>query len=415
MGPEKKEARLRAGYEDSYDEAVADFEAFRRQTCERLASQWSDPPGKAKPRPCPACGKAARVRKYGVERRIVTRFGEVSAKRNYHVCSCGHGFYPKDEELGFDEDNLSRDVLARVLDFVVSDTFEASRERLRLHHGIELSETKLRHLFERQSAPLADREKPCPVAPLPLTKANAHQPVVIECDGSMVRQTRGFGEVKLFGVQVLGETKRVFLAEAKDKDRFEAQLFESPGFEKLSKREVLWIGDGQPYNWGLKRRLCPQARELVDFYHVMEHAHQAAKALFGDGDACADLYARRVSRLLLSGEIETLFDELKACIPYQPRTKAGKKEEAVLRPLLKYLKGNRNRLDYKGFRERGWPMGSGAIESAHKWVIQKRMKQAGMCWSPRNAQRMATLRALRASVGIERFAEMLEQANRMAA
>ncbi len=45
--------------------------------------------------------------------------------------------------MGFDEDNLSRDVLAKVLDFVVTDTFEASRERLRLHHELDLSETKL--------------------------------------------------------------------------------------------------------------------------------------------------------------------------------------------------------------------------------------------------------------------------------
>ncbi len=231
----------------------------------------------------------------------------------------------------------------------------------------------------------------------------------------MVRPTRGFGEIKLFGVQVLGESERVFLAEAHDKDRFEAQRRESEGFARLRKREVLWIGDGLPYNWGLKRRLCPHAHELVDFYHVMEYAHDAAKGLLGQGDACAELYARRISDLLLSGEIDLLFDELKECTPYKPRTKAGKKDEAALLPLLNYLKKNRNRLDYKGFKERGWPLGSGIIENAHKWVIQKRMKQAGMCWSPENAQRMATLRALRSSVGTERFPEVLEIANQRAA
>lgn len=411
----KNEDRERAGYEDSYDEALSDYENYRKVMCKRLSRKWSDPEGKAKAVGCLQCGKNAWVKKYRVKRTIITKFGEVPVYRNYHACTCGHDFYPRDIEMGFDEDNLSRDVLAKVLDFVVTDTFEASRERLRLHHELDLSETKLLHLFQRKSAPLSDCEKPRPAVPLPLTDTNGHRPVVIECDGSMVRQTRGFGEIKLFCIQVMGESERVFLAEAKDKDRFEAQLRESKGFGHLRKREVLWIGDGLPYNWGLKRRLCPHAHELVDFYHVMEYAHDAAKGLFGQGDACVEIYARRISDLLLSGDIDLLFDELKECMPYKPRTKAGKKTEAALSPLLKYLKKNRHRIDYKGFREHGWPIGSGAIESAHKWVLQKRMKQAGMCWSPENAQRMATMRALRSSVGTERFSDVLEIANRRAA
>ena len=53
--------------------------------------------------------------------------------------------------------------------------------------------------------------------------------------------------------------------------------------------------------------------------------------------------------------------------------------------------------------------GYGAIESTHKHVLQRRMKLPGLAWSPQNAQRMATLLALQASVGPRAFYQHLEQ------
>jgi len=79
--------------------------------------------------------------------------------------------------------------------------------------------------------------------------------------------------------------------------------------------------------------------------------------------------------------------------------------------LWSYLERNAGRLDYKLFLENGWPIGSGGIESAHKWVLHKRMKQPGMRWSRENARKMACARALYASVGCYDFAELLERAN----
>lgn len=410
----KREAR-RASYEDSYDAEVAALETYQAEACERLSEKWSEPLSGGFAKPCPVCKGMARVRKYGVERTIITRFGAVKYQRNYHVCACGQGFYPRDAELGFDEENLTRDVSGWVLDLVVNDTFDASRDRLRFHHNIHVSTTWLLHFFERMSAPLGDSPQPCPVVPLPLNAANAHAPVVIEADGSMIRQRHGFGEVKLWDIQVLGSTEHVYMAEARDIHRFEDHLRQSPGFDLMAQREVLWIADGAAWIWKMKERLCPHALELLDYYHAMEHAHDAAKALLGDGDPCAKLFADRIAHLLKQGGIDTLFDELKECIPYKPKSKQGRREADILWPLLEYYEKNRHRLNYRQFKERGWPLGSGSVESAHKRVIQKRMKQAGMRWSPENAQRMASMRALYCSVGPQRFAQTLEQTYNIAA
>ena len=414
MGRKNKD-RERAGYEDSYDEAVSDYEDYREGMCNRLSSKWSDSKGKARAVTCPQCGKDAWVKKYGVKRTITTKFGEVPVFRNYHVCRCGHGFYPRDIEMGFDEDNLSRDVLKQVLDFVVTDTFEASRERLDLHHGIRLSASKLKAVFERKSKPFADRERPCPVVSLPVGTEKQHAPIMIQVDGSMIRHTDGWHETKLMSVQALGETERVYLAESLDKDRFEAQLRESPGFARLRKREVFWIADGAPWIWKMKERLCPHARELLDFYHVLEHGEAAASQAYGEGSDGASCFMNALTHRLIWKGKEAVFDLVKEHIPYRPRKKIDKHRAKSFGKLLNYLESNRERLNYKKFLDRGWPIGSGAIESAHKSVLQKRMKLSGMMWSPQNAQRMATLRALRSSVGPTKFAEAVFDSMRRAA
>ncbi len=53
--------------------------------------------------------------------------------------------------------------------------------------------------------------------------------------------------------------------------------------------------------------------------------------------------------------------------------------------------------------EYGLPIGSGIVESAHKHVLQARMKQAGQRWSMLRGRRMVQLRALYRTAGPRRF------------
>jgi hypothetical protein len=54
-------------------------------------------------------------------------------------------------------------------------------------------------------------------------------------------------------------------------------------------------------------------------------------------------------------------------------------------------------LDYQKALSEGLPIGSGEIESAHRYVIQKRLKLAGAWWKTDNAKRMVDLRIMRAN------------------
>ena len=61
--------------------------------------------------------------------------------------------------------------------------------------------------------------------------------------------------------------------------------------------------------------------------------------------------------------------------------------------LKSYITNKRDKINYSHYRESGWFVGSGAIESANKLIVQRRLKQAGMRWSVDGAQSLLTLRA----------------------
>jgi hypothetical protein len=60
--------------------------------------------------------------------------------------------------------------------------------------------------------------------------------------------------------------------------------------------------------------------------------------------------------------------------------------------LVTYLQNNKNRINYGHYKEQGLLFGSGAIESANRDIIQKRMKLSGQRWTLSGAQQMLNLR-----------------------
>jgi hypothetical protein len=67
--------------------------------------------------------------------------------------------------------------------------------------------------------------------------------------------------------------------------------------------------------------------------------------------------------------------------------------QALLQRERGYFQRNRARMDYPAFRARGLPIGSGAVESAAKHLVQLRLKRPGARWSEAGAQAILTLRA----------------------
>ena len=74
-------------------------------------------------------------------------------------------------------------------------------------------------------------------------------------------------------------------------------------------------------------------------------------------------------------------------------------EKAPVRQCHRYISNRLDQFDYKSAIEANLPIGSGEIESAHRYVIQKRLKLSGAWWERSNAQNMLALRVLRENGG----------------
>jgi len=139
------------------------------------------------------------------------------------------------------------------------------------------------------------------------------------------------------------------------------------------------------------RNMCPDAVHVLDYYHACEHLHQFAGLAFKDTEA-GKLWAQEQKDKLLESKTAEVIQAITAI---ECATKQAKENQESL---LNYYQDNFLRMDYSRYKKIGCGIiGSGAIESAHKAILQKRLKQAGQRWSHKGAQNVLNLRATNGS------------------
>jgi hypothetical protein len=156
--------------------------------------------------------------------------------------------------------------------------------------------------------------------------------------------------------------------------------------------KILFIADGAKWIW---TRVAPlwqrlglekQCRELVDFYHVVEHIHALAALKTGWKPAERKRWATRQRRRLWRGEVKAFMTEVE-------RFCKGRRGQAWERERDYLLRNARaGRLDYAKARRAKLPMGSGTMESAIRRVVNLRLKGASIFWTAEHAEQMLLLR-----------------------
>ena len=154
-------------------------------------------------------------------------------------------------------------------------------------------------------------------------------------------------------------------------------------------RQVVAIGDGAAWIWGMAGELYPHATHITDIYHAREHLHDLAAHLAFITPGPAAWLAER-SAELDAGEIQAIIDAARAY------PMAGVKAEELDRK-LGYFERNAHRMRYADFKDLGMFIGSGAIEGGIKAIVVQRAKQSGMHWTIDGAADILALRCQRAS------------------
>ncbi len=175
--------------------------------------------------------------------------------------------------------------------------------------------------------------------------------------------------------------------------------------------KVVWVGDGAACNWTLADQLCPDAVQVLDWHHAVEHAMDCGKVLLGEESPWLPVWQRRAEALLAGGNPDAVIAEIMDCMPLVPRRRGQHEALEAVENLVRYYRSNANRMKYRLYRGEGLPIGSGAVESAHRHVLQTRMKRAGQRWALPNARRMARLRAAYRTAGARRFYDAIRRAH----
>ncbi len=370
-------------------------------------------PEKPTAKACPTCGKRTPVKARDRERTVRSLSGPVTFKRNYHYCeSCTSGFYPVDRMLDLPaEGELTAEMEKRVLDFALNDVYGECAARWALHYDEPISENLLRRVVDRVGRECESADQGRLQQELKPREAEAAHVLVIEVDGSQlpIRGVEPWKEAKVgLTYRQDAQTHRPVKGSARDvavvggQSEFAPVLEEALDIENLDDAySVVWVGDGAPSNWTLADQLAPDAVQILDWYHAVEHAVDCGKVLLGEESPWLSLWQARAETLLAEGTPEALLEELMSCVPLAEKRRGRDKTDALaaLDDLVRYYRNNAQRMKYRLFREHHFPIGSGAIESAHKHLLQTRMKRAGQRWAMRNARRMARLRAAYRTTG----------------
>lgn len=162
-------------------------------------------------------------------------------------------------------------------------------------------------------------------------------------------------------------------------------FFEKVEYHLDAIADKVFIADGAKWIWNWADAKYPEAIQILDFYHAKEHLCQFAQAVITD-ESQREVWIKQQSELLLDDGVEKVILRVKNM---NIKTHLGRK---MKKSLVAYYQANARRMLYKTYRQDGLLIGSGAMESAHRHVIQHRMKLSGQRWTIKGAQKMANLR-----------------------
>ena len=146
----------------------------------------------------------------------------------------------------------------------------------------------------------------------------------------------------------------------------------------------LVAGDGAPWIWNLAQDRWAGATEVLDFYHASQHLWELGRALQDEDEALTAKWVEPRRHQLRHGKQKQVLTEIAGL--KAPGGQAG----AVVRREQNYFTTHAGRMNYQSLHRRGWPIGSGPVESTCR-QRQCRFKRAGQFWTAKGMRRLGAL------------------------
>jgi hypothetical protein len=348
--------------------------------------------------------------------RFKTLFGEVEIESPYlRSAQSGESARPMKDILGVEGEQYSEAVQRALVDFGSEKSFARAALSFHEHDGWEVGRTTLRNrtLEAAQEAEtyldlrLQEATRPYGQGVTALPGVDTR---VMELDGCEIRsgvymtaaaagvsdreahervRVETWRDVRTGLARPLAAPERLVVCRLDSYDEVCEQLFEvacAQGLTPLS--QVVVPGDGAK---GLREAVLvtfPKAQYILDQPHLKSHLYDTASALDLEGPARHAWVSDHLDRFW-DGQVDQVLAS------WQQRQADDPNER--LRQLIDHVRRFEDSVDYGAYHERGWPLGSGEVESAHRYVPQERLKIAGACWNPDHVNPMLALRVVRAN------------------
>jgi Uncharacterised protein family (UPF0236) len=368
---------------------------------------------------CPQCGQTLSARG-PQERTVETLVGVIRLRRPYFYCArCQLGSTPLDAALELTERRKQPDVQKAAVQLTKEVPYETACELFTELTGLPLSV----HTAHEVTQAVAEGLTVLDVAPsreevvakiVAVAEGRPWRPIlVLAIDGAAVptrpetahgrrpgrkkvrakrgRWTGEWREAKGFRFYLIADDRIVQVLswhQVQTDDEAAEALRRVKAAGLIPEEEVCLcvIADGARWIWTQAQALFPSAVEILDYYHCSERLHKVAALQYGAQPERQREWCEAALARLFYGEVHGVIWGLQRMQP------ADAQAAEEIRKLIAYLQRHQERLDYRFARKGGYPMGSGGIESANKFICHVRLKRSGAWWYVTNANQMLALR-----------------------
>ena len=362
------------------------------------------------------CECEGRMQNKGKKKRVVLhREGEVELKREYYYCpSCKRGFSPLDRSLGLSKPSWSPALLEMALRQAVElGSYARAASNFSELTGVPISASSLERMVLKYGTAVVKAEAEEAEAMVRVPKEEEalawrqipeadSEVMAVSADGVMVHLLdEGWKEVKVMSVSAVPVCEEGDKAKGElrlEKHSYRAGLWDAKtftnhywaesyrrGVEKA--KQIVCINDGAIWIWMMVFISFARRTEILDWWHMLQYVWQIVAQALGPASTEACAWVASQKDALTRSQLRLFFRRIRRLYP------RGTALPPAVTQAIAYLWKNRRRMDYAAYRQAGFPISSGAVESAAKTSVQHRMKQAGMRWSRPGAQAMLALRA----------------------
>jgi hypothetical protein len=382
------------GIEEEGDEVAR--QAKLQRMAERIAAYDRGYEGNR--RRCPQCGQWQKY-KGDASREVVVEGGTLTVARAYYSCpTCHATSYPLDEQLGLGEEQEQgrlREKLALVAVLVPyhqapqvcqtllgSERYASSLRRVALREAERLTTSGHQHRLRKREQDRIYVQIDGQLCPTREPRQGPEDQGYREAKAVVAFSQADVAEVSKERHELLAKVLKAQITDCESFRALVADVYQQAHGPQAA--EVLVLADGAHWIWNLVDDLLPHAVQILDFSHAKHYLWEAAKLIYGADSAFVRPWVKEREDLLFADKVEQVIAHLQRFVDIAPG----------LASIIRYFQQNQARMYYGTYQQRGYFIGSGAIESAGKQITAARIKGPGMRWNVTDLNALLALRCV---------------------